>query len=245
MPLSKIQRLQRIGAGGFSVVHEAIIPGYGRVAIKELMSRSPEDTTRFRREVQIQSQLDHPNIVPILVSELNTNLPWFAMPLAASNLDREMPRLTRDRTLLMTVFRQTLDGIEYAHEHQVIHRDLKPENILWYEGDRVRITDFGLGKLLDPQQTMLTQTGQAFGSLAYVAPEQLQDTKTADARADIYGLGKLLYKALTNDDHPLLDIDPEKIEPKYRDFILKCAAWIPEDRYQTVAEVREAFEKIS
>jgi serine/threonine protein kinase len=244
MSNTKIQRVQRIGAGGFSVVHEAIIPGYGRVAVKELISRLPDDMVRFRREVQIQSQLNHPNIVPILVSELNTNLPWFAMPLAASNLDREMSRLTQDRTLLISVFRQILDGMEYAHQHQVIHRDLKPENILWYEGDTVRIADFGLGKLLDPQQTMLTQTGQAFGSLAYIAPEQLQDTKSADARADIYGLGKLLYKALTNDDHPLLDIEPEKIEPKYRDVILKCTAWRPEDRYQTVGELRQAFEKI-
>lgn len=244
MSTSKIQRLQRIGTGGFSVVHEAILPGYGRVAVKELVSRIHDDVTRFRREVQIQSQLNHPNIMPILVSELDTNPLWFAMPLATSNLDREMPRLTQDRALLISVFRQILDGMEYAHGQQVIHRDLKPENILWYEGNVVCITDFGLGKLLDPQQTMLTQTGQAFGSLGYVAPEQLQDTKSADARADIYGLGKLFYKALTNDNQPLLEIEPEKIEPKYRDFILKCTAWLPEERYQTMAEVRQAFEKI-
>jgi eukaryotic-like serine/threonine-protein kinase len=244
MSTSKIQRIKRIGAGGFSAVYEVIIPEYGRVAVKELVSQNHEDVTRFRREVQIQSQLDHPNIVPILMSELDTNPPWFAMPLASSNLERELSRLTQDRPLLISVFRQILDGMVYAHGEQVIHRDLKPENILWYEGDVVRITDFGLGKLLDPMQTMLTQTGQAFGSLAYVAPEQLQDTKSADARADIYGLGKLFYKALTNDDSPLMDIDPEKVEPKYRDFILKCTAWIPEDRFQTMAEVRREFEKI-
>lgn len=242
--MSTIQRIKRIGAGGFSVVHEALITDYGHVAVKELVSRLPDDVVRFRREVQIQSQLHHPHIVPILVSELNTNPPWFAMPLATSNLDREMPRLTQDRLLLLSVFRQILDGMAYAHEQQVIHRDLKPENILWYERDIVRITDFGLGKLLDPQQTMLTQTGQAFGSLAYVAPEQLEDTKSADARADIYGFGKLFYKALSNDNSPLVDIEPEQIEPAYRDFILKCTAWKPEDRFQTMAAVREALEQI-
>lgn len=244
MSISKIQRIKRIGAGGFSVVYEAILPEYGRVAVKELVSRIHDDVTRFRREAQIQSQLHHANIVPILVSELNTNPLWFAMPLARSNLDREMPRLFQDRALLVSVFRQILAGMVYAHEQQVIHRDLKPENILCYEGDVVRITDFGLGKLLDPQQTLLTQTGQAFGSLAYVAPEQLQDTKSADARADIYGLGKLFYKALTNDDSPLLEVEAENIEPHYRDFILKCTAWIPDERFQSMNEVREAFEQI-
>lgn len=244
MSTIKIQRIKRIGAGGFSVVHEAVIPDYGQVAVKELVSRIPDDVTRFRREAQIQSQLAHPNIVPILVSELNTNPLWFAMPLAISNLDREMPRLLQDRPLLISVFRQILDGMAYAHEQQVIHRDLKPENILWYEGDKVRVTDFGLGKLLDPQQTLLTQTGQAFGSLAYVAPEQLRDTKSADARADIYALGKLFYRAMTGDDNPLLEIDPEKIEPQYREFILKCTEWLPEDRFQTMTEVRETFERI-
>jgi serine/threonine protein kinase len=242
--MSTIQRIKRIGAGGFSVVHEAIIPDFGRVAVKELVSRVHDDVTRFRREAQIQSQLNHPNIVPILVSELDTNTPWFAMPLATSNLEREMPRLTQDRPMLLSVFRQIMDGMIYAHGQHVIHRDLKPENILWYEVDIVRIADFGLGKLLDPMQTMLTQTGQAFGSLAYVAPEQLQDTKSADARADIYGLGKLFYRALTDDNNPLVDIDPEKIEPKYREFILKCTAWKLEERFQTMAEVREAFEEI-
>jgi eukaryotic-like serine/threonine-protein kinase len=240
----QIQRVKRIGAGGFSVVHEAIIPHYGTVAVKELVSRLSDDIARFRREVQIQSQLDHPNIVPILTFELDTNLPWFAMPLAPSNLDRELPRLKNDRVLLHSVFRQILDGMAYAHEQQVIHRDLKPENILWYEGNRVQIADFGLGKLLDMMATMLTQTGQAFGSLAYIAPEQLEDTKSAGARADIYGLGKLLYKALTDDNHPLLEIDPEKIEPMYRDLIVKATALDPDDRYQTVGELREAFERV-
>src|SRR5690606_6807121 len=147
-------------------VYEANIPHYGRVAVKELISHFPDDLARFRREVHIQSQLHHPGIVPILIFELDTNTPWFAMPLAQSNLDREMGRLYADRALLRRVFRQILDGMEHAHDHQVIHRDLKPENLLWYEDDAgeisVKIADFGLGKLLDPMGTFLTQTGQAF-----------------------------------------------------------------------------------
>jgi serine/threonine protein kinase len=239
----QIHRVQRIGAGGFSIVHEAIIPEYGRVAVKELVSRLPDDIARFRREVKIQSQLQHPNIVPILAFELDTNPPWFAMPLAASNLERELPCVTQNHDLLHTVFCQIFDGMTHAHQHQVAHRDLKPENILWYEGNVVRIADFGLGKLLDVMATMLTQTGQAFGSLAYIAPEQLENTKSADARADIYGLGKLLYKALTGDNHPFLEIEPDKIEPPYRDLLLKATAFQPQDRYQTVPELRAAFEQ--
>lgn len=238
------QRLQRIGAGSFSVIHEATIAGYGRVAVKELISHLPDDVVRFRREVQIQSQLQHPNIVPILVSELDTNMLWFAMPLALSNMAREMPRLTEDRSLLRRVFSQILAGMEHAHEHKVIHRDLKPENILWFEESVIGISDFGLGKLLDINETMLTLTGQSFGSIAYMAPEQLESTKHADKRADIYALGKLLYKALTGDLHILLDITAEKIDPAYRELILTSTANNPEDRYQTVTAMREAFEAI-
>jgi serine/threonine protein kinase len=240
-----MQRLQQIGAGGFSIVYEVVFAEYGHVAVKELISSFSDDVARFRREVHIQSQLQHPNIVPILVSELDTNPLWFAMPLAQSNLDREMARLHENRKLLNQVFRQILDGIEYAHQHQVIHRDLKPENILWFADDNVRIADFGLGKLLDPMGTFLTQTGQAFGSLAYIAPEQLESTKHAGALADVYALGKLLYKALTLDNHPLLEVDPDNVELPYLDLILKSTAWKPEDRFQSVTELRGAFDAIT
>jgi serine/threonine protein kinase len=244
MSIYRIQRVKQIGAGGFSVVYEAILPNLGRVALKELVSRLPDDVVRFRREVQYQLQLHHANIVPVLAYELDTNPLWFAMPLASSNLDREISRVQADRAWAHSIFRQIMAGVAHAHRYHVIHRDLKPENILLYDGDVVSITDFGLGKLLDTSATMLTQTGQAFGSLAYIAPEQLEDTKSADERADIYALGKLLYKMLTDDVHPLLEIDPNRVEPKYRDLLLKCTAAAPDDRYQTVDELCEAFEQI-
>ena len=135
MSIYKIQRVKQIGAGGFSIVYEANISGLGRVALKELVSRLPDDIVRFCREVQYQSELRHPNIVPVLAYELDTNPLWFAMPLAPTNLDREISRVKADRPLVHSIFRQILAGVAHAHQYHVIHRDLKPENILIYEGD--------------------------------------------------------------------------------------------------------------
>ena len=93
------------------------------------------------------------------------------------------------------------DALHYAHEHGVLHRDIKPENILIDSEGRVKIVDFGLAKLRDEGvlHFTLTQSGAKLGTLAYMAPEQVENPSDVDHRADLYSLGVVFYEMLTGE----------------------------------------------
>ena len=94
-------------------------------------------------------------------------------------------------------FEQTTAGLTFAHNMNVVHRDVKPDNIFILKDGTVKITDFGIARTAEYEQTNLTKTGVMMGTLAYVSPEQLQDAKNVDHRADIFSLGVVAYEALS------------------------------------------------
>ena len=150
-----VEKQKIIGSGGFGTVYRGALKGTGKdVAIKELSPRElrvagAESSTarkRFEREVTLQSQLAHPNILPVIKSDLSTETPWFASPLAICSLEAILAELPNDFERIERIFWQVLDAIEYAHSQGIIHRDLKPDNILLFPGDHIKVGDFGLGK---------------------------------------------------------------------------------------------------
>ncbi|MEZ4860171.1 MAG: serine/threonine-protein kinase [Caldilineaceae bacterium] len=250
-----VTRLQLIGTGGFGTVYKAIFRKTGQVvAVKELdiskLNFSPEEShearKRFEREVKIQHKLDHPNILPILDYDLEASTPWFAMPLAHGSVADIVDELRGNTRKINEIFQQVLNGIKYAHRNGVIHRDLKPENILIFEGQSIRIGDFGLGKQLgagDPDNLLTHTSNNSLGSMAYAAPEQLESFRDADYCADIYALGKTLLHMLTG-KVPVSLSTVNQIDECYREFISHCIQENPDHRFQSVTEVINAFDSI-
>jgi serine/threonine-protein kinase len=156
------------------------------------------------------------------------------------------------------LFSQLAGAIDHAHARGVIHRDLKPGNIMFTADRQVKLTDFGIARLLDAAgQTM---TGAVLGTLAYISPEQAQG-QTVDKRSDIYSLGVILYELATGQvpfkaDTPLVlmmahaneptppptQVNPE-LSPAVEEVILRAMHKNPDERYQTAGDLAQALEK--
>jgi serine/threonine protein kinase len=246
--MASYTRLSKIDSGGFGCVYRVRRDDDAIVAFKVLEGggTDPDDVARFGREVRIQSQLEHPNIVPILGSNLTLDKPFFVMPLAASNLrSRINPGgYGKDLRDVVGAFIQVLDGMAYAHDNGVVHRDLKPENVLFFEedifGDEIlKIADFGLGKRMDVETLTITQSHVGMGTAAYMPPEQYEDFKHADQRADIYSLGKILYEMLTGQLPLHINLKHQALPPGFNYVIGKCVEHDPGKRYQSVLELKK------
>lgn len=251
-----VTRLKLIGTGGFGVVYKAIFRKTGQVvAVKELdvskLSFSPEESyeerKRFEREVKLQSNLNHPNILPVLDYDLDASTPWFAMPLAHGSVADIIDELSGNTKQINEIFQQVLIGIGYAHRNGVIHRDLKPENILLFGNELVKISDFGLGKQLganDSGNLLTRSSNNSLGSMAYAAPEQLESFRDADYRADIYALGKTLLHILSG-KLPVSAASLNQVDERYREFINRCIQEHPDQRFQSVNDTIAAFNSIT
>ncbi len=201
-----------LGEGGMGVVYAAHHTELDRPAALKILRRggTPHARARLRREAQTIARLDHPGIVRVYdVGETPDGLPYIAMELVAGTdlgtiLDRGAISLD-DR---LRAVAEAARALHFAHERQVIHRDVKPANLLLTADGLVKVLDFGIGKQLDGDTvTRLTATGVLLGTIAYMAPEQVRDDATADARTDVYALGATLYEAVSrrppiDDDNP-------------------------------------------
>jgi serine/threonine protein kinase/tetratricopeptide (TPR) repeat protein len=198
--------LREIGYGGMAVVYlaERADEQYRkRVAVKMLQPGVNKDEIlrRFRNERQTLAALDHPGIVKLLDGGSTAEgLPYLIMEYVEGvRIDQycDIHRLTIPARLQL--FRAVCLAVHYAHENLVIHRDLKPSNILVTREGVVRLLDFGIAKVLNPQwspETTLTQTGWRLMTPEYASPEQLRGAAVTRT-TDIYSLGVLLYELLT------------------------------------------------
>ena len=175
-----------------------------KVAVKVL---APElaagvSAERFQREIKLAAQLQHPNIVPVIVTGIAAGLPYYTMPFVdglslRARLDRNPVPIVEALSILRDVAR----ALAYAHDHGIVHRDIKPENVLLADEAAV-VTDFGIAKALVAARTdapggTLTQAGTSLGTPAYMAPEQISADPSVDHRADIYSFGCVAYEILT------------------------------------------------
>jgi eukaryotic-like serine/threonine-protein kinase len=201
-------RLERVlGEGAMGLVYLALDPQIDRrVAIKVLRSTfaggvpRPEIEARFLKEAKLAGRLQHANIVTIYDVGRDGDVFFIAMEYvegeALSALLRKTPGLSDAEKI--RIARQTADALAHAHERQIIHRDIKPGNILVRADGVVKVSDFGIGKLLSGSSNdmTLTRTGQMLGSPSYMSPEQVKG-ETLDGRADLFALGVMLYEMLT------------------------------------------------
>ncbi|MFI1917902.1 serine/threonine-protein kinase [Nocardia sp. NPDC020380] len=192
---------RKLGAGGMGVVYLARHPRLNRsVALKVLTESKAGDAgvrSRFEREIELITALDHPNIVPVYDRGAEGDTLWVSMKYIAggdvsSLLDREGPL---DPTRAVRLLTDAAAGLQHAHAHGIVHRDVKPANLL-LESDgaheRALVADFGIARTSDA-----TITASGFlASFAYTAPERFSGD-IADHRSDIYSLGCTLFQMLT------------------------------------------------
>jgi len=188
--------LERIGAGGQGAVWRAEHVASGALrAVKATPTDDPELVLRFQREAATLAELTHPNLVRVHSTGTAFGCAYLVMDLApggdlAERLEAG-PLAPREARRLATTLAHTL---AHVHARGLLHRDLKPSNVLFAADGRPLLADFGLARV---EGSSLTQTGTVLGTPAYMAPEQISDAGGVDARADVYGLGAVLFHALT------------------------------------------------
>jgi serine/threonine protein kinase len=190
-----------LGEGGMARVYKAQGPDGETVALKLVRPElAVEDMfrRRFAREVKTAVRVDHPHVVPVLDSGEHDGVPYMAQPLIqGGSLQEKLERVGKlELEPAVTLCLQVAKGVGALHAHGLIHRDLKPANILLDEEDCAFVADFGLAK--DPQASLITQPGQAVGSLDYMAPEQIRGEEVTPA-TDVYALGCVMFECLCGD----------------------------------------------
>ncbi len=245
----KYRIVERLGRGGMGEVYKALQPDLNReVAIKVLPSELEDDPAiaqRFQREAHALARLNHPNIVTVFESGVERGRCYFVMEYVDGPTLRQLLKEKRlDAAVALQLIPQICDALEYAHDEGIVHRDVKPENILIDRRGRVRVADFGLARVVDPEaQTEITRTKGVLGTVCYMAPEQVENPKTVDHRADIYSLGVVLYEMLTG-ELPLGHFEPPSrkagFSARMDDVVLKALEKAPERRFQRASEVKEA-----
>ena len=187
------------GAGGMATVYRARDAVSGAtVALKLLGSVAEHD--RFVHEAEMLARLDHPNIVRYVAhGELEDGSAFLAMEwLDGESLAARLKRESLSVDDALDICARVATALGHAHAHGIVHRDVKPSNVMLpADGnlDGVRVVDFGIAR--HDVRRDLTQTGMLVGTPGYMSPEQARGSRDIDARADVFALGCLLYKALT------------------------------------------------
>lgn len=199
--------LREIGRGGMGRVYLAVRDDgqfNQRVAIKVIASGagSEEIIRRFRQERQILASLNHPNIARLLDGgSTKDGRPYFVMEyIEGEPVDKYCDRLRLDTIGRLRLFRIVCAAVEHAHSYMIVHRDLKPGNILVTADGTVKLLDFGIAKLLNPELTNLplvpTDSDARLMTPEYASPEQVRG-ETITRASDVYSLGVILYELLT------------------------------------------------
>ncbi len=196
-PVGRYRIIELIGRGAMGTVFRAEDTLLNREVALKLVAHaavsSPGSLERFRREAQAMAQVDHPNVVKLFdVGEINGD-PYLVMELIRGDhlATAFAQRPMRARVQLIEKIAR---AVQAAHDRGIVHRDLKPQNVLIDGTGEPRVMDFGLARLDDGAP--LTRDGTAVGTPPYMAPEQIRGG-AIDARTDVFGLGAMLYEALT------------------------------------------------
>jgi serine/threonine protein kinase len=202
--LGRYEIVRVLGSGAMGVVYEGHDSKLHRqVAIKTIIKSALVDaaqaadySARFMREAQAVAQLNHPNIVTVYDFGEEGDIAYFVMEFIQGHelkqyLDSGV-QFSLDKSIGLML--ELLDALEYAHSRGIVHRDIKPANIMIDPSGRLKLTDFGVVKVLDSQEG--TQAGTMVGTPGYMSPEQILGTGVSP-RSDIFAAGVVLYQLLT------------------------------------------------
>ena len=263
---------ERLARGGMGEVYLARHEIMDREAAVKLLHPELTDkrdlVDRFLNEARAAASIRHPGIVEIFdVGHVDGRayivMEYLRGELLASRLART--RIDLDKALLLT--RQIAGALGAAHACGIIHRDLKPENIFIVPdpdvvgGERTKILDFGIAKLLESQGVVHTVQGAMFGTPTYMAPEQCQDAAQVDRRADLYSLGCIVYELLTGtppfgrggmeliaahlrDQPPPLRARAPRVSPALESIVMGLLAKDPNERFQTCEALIRALDHL-
>ena len=196
-----------LGKGAMGLVYDGLDPTLARrVAIKTILTATLDEATarhyamRFMREVRAVARINHPNIVQVYDYGTEQGLAYIVMEYIAGKELKDCldggERFSLKQVLAM--MRELLDALEFAHEAGVIHRDIKPANVMLDAAGRVKLTDFGVARITDPDADTgeATRAGAMIGTPSYMSPEQIQG-QPIDRRTDVFSAGVLFYQLLT------------------------------------------------
>src|SRR5262252_10689060 len=252
-----------LGRGAMGVVYKALDPTIGRtVALKTMRLDvhgldAQEMVRRFQNEARAAGVLNHPNIVTIYDAGEQDGIFYIAMEFIEGTTLHEVLAeqrvLATDQVLQLT--RQICKGLDYAHSNGIIHRDIKPANIMMTADGTVKIMDFGIAKAGGG----MTSTGQVLGTPNYMSPEQVKG-KVLDGRSDLFSFGVVLYEMVTGEkpfvgqnvttiiykivhENPIPPRDLDvTIHPGMSMVVTKALAKLPDDRYQSGADLSKDLE---
>ncbi|HQI81013.1 MAG TPA: serine/threonine-protein kinase [Deltaproteobacteria bacterium] len=266
MNYGRYEIVRELGKGSMGVVYQAHDPQIGRtIALKVLRPDrvSSEDfVQRFLKEARAIGRMSHQNIVTVYDVGQDQSTVYIAMEFLEGEA---LNAYARDRTLTMEqiidIGIQVADSLDYAHTRGIVHRDIKPQNIMVAPTGVVKLTDFGIAHVEDPEASHQTQAGEILGTPNYMSPEQVMGKKV-DGRSDLYSLGVILYELATGSRpfkgenlaaifHAITSetpARPEALNPQVpkglSGVILRCLEKNPEERFRTGRELSEALRAI-
>src|SRR5688572_27758750 len=272
LKLGRYEVVRELGKGAMGIVYLAKDPLIGRlVALKTIRigAHADDDETkefqqRFIREAQAAGILNHPAIVTVhdIGRDEESDTSFIAMEFVEGQNLKEV--LAQGRAIsfeqIADIIAQVAEALDFAHAKGIIHRDVKPANIIILDGNRAKITDFGIAKIASGAAN-LTSTGQFLGTPNYMAPEQIKGAPV-DGRTDIFALGICLYECLTRRKPfggdsltsisykivhepfpPLHEINPQ-IPEGFEDVVANCLQKDPAKRYQRARDMANSLRAV-
>jgi serine/threonine protein kinase len=251
-----------LGRGSMGIVYQGFDPVIGRtVAIKTMIPEglSPQEfeeyKARFQREAMAAGVLAHPNIITVYDFGEDNGLLYLALEYLEG---KSLEQIVQEQSVLpieaiLPIYDQVCSALDHAHQNMIIHRDIKPANIMILQNGLVKVTDFGIAKMINMG---MTQAGQILGTPNYMSPEQVKG-RQIDGRSDIFSLGVILYELVTGEKpfggenittviYKIINENP--IPPRDLDVsihgglsyvISKALAKNPDERYQTCRQLAE------
>jgi len=260
-----------IGAGGMGEVYRARDPRLGReVAIKvigEAFAADAGRVQRFEQEARAAGRLNHPNVLAVYDAGVSDGRPYIVSELLEGESLRDRLRTgPLPPRKVLDYARQIAEGLAAAHDKSIVHRDLKPDNIFITNDGRIKILDFGLAKLVQPDDAATrtridheTEPGTVLGTAGYMAPEQVRG-EIVDARADLFSFGTILHEMLTGRSPfarqtpvetmaAILNEEPGSVAatagPAIDRIVLRCLEKSRESRFQSARDLAFGLEFVS
>ncbi len=262
--------LSKLGVGGMSHVYRCEDLLINRIIAVKVMrmnlSLQPQAATRFQREAKVVAMLEHRNIVKLYALNMTEDKqPFIVMEMVEGESLASI--IEKQKTLplprVLTLVMQICDALEIAHAHGIVHRDLKPSNIMITNqgkpNETIKVLDFGIAKLGNDASVKTTQTGEIFGSPAYMSPEQAL-AQNVDEKSDQYSLGCVVFELLTgrtpfvgenflpmimahvNEKAPTLSrVSDKRFPAPVERTVARLLEKKPEDRFASISEAKESL----